>query len=486
MSTNNAFQSNATNAWNFNGTNGNLNTNNARYNSNASRVLRDFCEKVKGKRDLPPLTKIELYRWYRIAREGKRTSPSQAEFEIRHAELLPEIFRDIENREYMPWPGILFVLHWPVQRECSAPVFRDRPVETMYCETLRPAVEQLMDPNSFACRVGKGALAAVEHLVWCWRKESENGKYPCVWISLDQKSFFFHLWKPLVHDIFDGIIDRYLTDGDRKDMMLYLSRIILEGVPIEHAVRQCGIHEWDDIPPHKQQKNLPPDQGMSIGRLPVQLAGALISAISYLALLREYGYDNFAHYTDDVKIPLRADRLDGFLRNFMPALRQREAEYHLELNEKKTAIQPDYHGVQAFGYFIKPVRMTKALKDRGVILAPVLVYPTRRVVNNIEQCLLYYLEPGDDRLYRLRHKEQFVNRFNSYMGHLRHADAYNLRMEYIERIMTSPWSDVLEVRGDYEYIAVRKAYTRRAYLKWKNKQLKKYLLNESKRTDQAA
>ena len=72
------------------------------------------------------------------------------------------------------------------------------------------------------------------------------------------------------------------------------------------------------------------------------------------------------------------------------------------------------------------------------------------------------------------------------MGHLRHADAYNLRMEYIERIMTSPWSDVLEVRGDYEYIAVRKAYTRRAYLKWKNKQLKKYLLNESKRTDQAA
>ena len=56
MSTHSAFQSNATNAWNFNGTNGNLNTNNARINSNASRLLRDFCERVKERRDLPPLT----------------------------------------------------------------------------------------------------------------------------------------------------------------------------------------------------------------------------------------------------------------------------------------------------------------------------------------------------------------------------------------------------------------------------------------------
>ncbi len=169
MSTHSAFQSNATNAWNFNGTNGNLNTNNARYNSNASRVLRDFCEKVKGKRDLPPLTREELYRWYDIARKGKRASPSQAEFEIWHAILLPEILRELEDLEYIPWPGILFILHWPVLRECSAPVFRDRPNETMYCETIRPAVEQLMDPNSFACRVGKGSLAAVEQLIWYWR-----------------------------------------------------------------------------------------------------------------------------------------------------------------------------------------------------------------------------------------------------------------------------------------------------------------------------
>lgn len=485
MSTHNAFQSNATNAWNYNGTNGNLNTNNARINSNASRVLRAFCDKVTGKRDLPPLTLPTLYRWYMVARVGKRSSPSQAEFETRHAERLKELFEQVSRREYIPLPGILFILHWPTRRECSAPVFRDRPVETMFCETIRPAVERLMDPNSFACRVGKGAIAAVQQLVDCYRQESDNGRHPCVWISLDQRSFFFHLLKPLVHAIFDGIIERYLVDGDYKDMMLYLSRIITESVPIEHAQPQCGPHEWCGLAAHKQQRNLPPDVGMSIGRLPVQLAGALVSAMSYLAILREYGYTRFVHYTDDVKIPLRVDRLENFKRIFLPALRAREAMFGLELNERKTAIQPAHHGVAAFGYFIKPVRLTQAMRDRGVIMAPVLIYPSRRIVDNIERCLAYYMACADDRLYRLRHKEKLVNRMNSYLGILRHADAYNLRKKYCTMVLQSPWRDVLEVKGDYLYIAVRKPYMRRAYYTWKNKQLKRYV-NDTQREDQAA
>lgn len=486
MSTHSAFQSNATNAWNFNGTNGNLNTNNARINSNASRLLRDFCERVKERRDLPPLTIQALYRWYYIARQGKRSSPSQAEFEIRHPEMLREILSEVIDREYIPWPGILFILRWPVLRECSAPVFRDRPVETMFCESIRPAVEAVMDPDSYACRVGKGSIAAAQQLAHYWRLESENGRYPCVWVSLDQKSFFFHLYKPLVRRIFDAIIDRYLESGEYKDMMLYLSRIITEGSPIEHAVRQCGIHEWNGLAPHKQQKNLPPDVGMSIGRLPVQLAGALVSAMSYLAILREYGYTRFVHYTDDVKIPLREDRLQGFLHHFMPELRKREAMFGLELNERKTAIQPDRHGVVAFGYFIKPVPMTDAMRRRGIIQAPVLVYPTRRIVDNIERRIAYYLRRGEDRLYRLRHKEQLVARMNSYMGILRHANAYNLRKSYCERLMQSPWRDVLEIRGDCLYLAIRKHYTRRAYLAWKNRQLKQLIRYEQKREDPAA
>lgn len=484
MSENHAFQSNATNAWNFNGNNGNLNNNNARYNAYAARVLRDSYDEVTEAGDDLPLTLKQLYRWYFIAREGKRNSPSQAEFELYYPQLLREIFHDLVFQEYIPWPGILFMLLYPTQRECSAPVFRDRPVETMFCETIRKGVDRRTDPDSYACRPGGGALKAVDKLIWYWRLESDNGRIPCVWVSLDQKSFFFHLYKPLVREIFDDIIRETFPDGPMRNMMLYISRIIIEGTPIEHAVRQCSIHEWEGLPPHKQQKNLPPDQGMSIGRLPVQLAGGLVSAMSYLAILREFGYNRFVHYTDDVKLVLRKDRLDGFLRNFMPELRKREAQYHLELNEKKTAIQPDRHGVQAFGYFIKPTRLTKAMRKRGVILAPVLVYPSRRVINNIECCIEYYMQEADDRLYRLRHKEQLVNRINSYYGQLRHCDAYNLRTAYAQQIMASPWADLIEVKGDNEYFAVRKPFTRRAYFTWKNKQLKRYVNEE--RTDQAA
>ena len=477
MSEHHTFQSNATNAWIFNGTNGNLNNNNNRINAYAARVLRDSYDEEMVAGDNLPLTLQQLYEWYFIARKGKRKSPSQAEFELYYPQLLREIFHDLVFQEYIPWPGILFMLRYPTLRECSAPVFRDRPVETMFCESIRQGVDRRMDPDSYACRPGGGALKAVDKLIWYWRLESDNGRYPCVWISLDQKSFFFHLYKPLVREAFDRIIVDSIPEGPKRDMMLYLSRIIIEGVPIEHAIRQCGIHEWDGLAEHKQQKNLPPDQGMSIGRLPVQLAGALVSAMSYLAALREFGYTRFVHYTDDVKMPLRVDRLDHFKRCFLPELRKWEARYHLELNEKKTAIQPTGHGVQAFGYFIKTLPLTKSLKKMGVTMAPVLIYPSRRIVDNIERCIAYYLEPAEDRLYRLRHKEQLVNRLNSYMGHLRHADAYNLRTEYCNRVMESPWKDVLEIRGDMEYLAVRKNYTRRAWYTWRNRQLKKYVNN---------
>ena len=473
MSEHHTFQSNATNAWIFNGTNGNLNNNNARINTNAARVLRDsYHEEMVAGDDLP-MKLPQLYEWYFIARKGKRKSPSQAEFELYYPQLLREIFHDLVFQEYIPWPGILFMLRYPTLRECSAPVFRDRPVETLFCESIRQGVDRRMDPDSYACRPGGGALKAVDKLIWYWRIESDNGRIPCVWVSLDQKSFFFHLYKPLVRETFDEIIRETFPEGPMRNMMLYISRIIIEGTPIEHAVRQCGIHEWDGLPPHKQQKNLPPYQGMSIGRLPVQLAGGLVSAMSYLAILREFGYGRFVHYTDDVKMPLRADRLDGFLRHFMPELRKREAQYHLELNEKKTAVQPDRHGVQAFGYFIKPLPGGR-----------VLVYPSRRIVHNIERCIEYYMQQADDRLYRLRHKEQLVNRINSYYGQLRHCDAYNLRTAYAQQILASPWADVIEVKGDNEYFAVRKPYTRRAYYTWKNRQLKRYV-NE-KRNDQAA
>lgn len=478
-----AFQSNSNNAWIFNGNNGNLNNNNNRINANGARVFRDSCL-AEWERYQSALVRLsDLYRWYRIARKGKRRSLVQLRFEADYPQHLRELWESMNGLVYIPLPSRGFVLDYPTPREVIHPEMIDRIPQTMWCETIRPYAEKLMDPASYSCRVGRGALAAVQRLIGLYRRESCGGKYPCRFIRIDQKSFFLHIYRPMVVDMFRKMIEEAFADRPEfRDWMLWMCRILYLSEPAEGFVPDCPIEKWGMLPPHKIAKNLPPLTGVEIGNLDAQLAGNVVSAL-YLAVLRSHGYDTFVHYTDDIILVLREDRVEQFNKLFLPELRKAEAEVGLEINEKKHYNQPTKHGITAFGYFIKTLKLPKKMmKDRGIKLAPMLVYPSKRVVNNCRLRLSAYLKHSEDRLYRLRNKEHLRDTMNSYFGIFRHCDAYTLRREIAEAILASPWGEVLEVAGDYDYFRIIPRYTVRAYKAYKNKQFRKFILDHEKET----
>lgn len=478
MDTTLAFQSNSNNAWIFNGNNGNLNYNNNRYNAYAVRVFRDSClEEIETfESALIPLSR--LYSWYRLTRRGKRRSTAQLLFEIEYPHLLKLMWRMLNGVEaYIPLASRGFVLKYPQPREVIHPEFIDRIPQTMWCETMRPAVEKRMDDNSFSCRVGRGSLAAVQQLIEYYYEESEGGKEPCVFISVDQKSFFLHIFKPMVVKMYTEVINEEFTDNpEMRDFMIWLCQILYLSVPSEHMVRESPLSDWGLLPPHKISANLPWHTGVDIGNLIAQMAGNFVSAL-YLAIFRAYCYTTFVHYTDDVKLVLKASRLQQFLEIFMPTLREKEKEFHLELNEKKTTVQPVEHGVTAFGYFIKVINGTQ-----------VVVYPSKRVWNNFCLRMDSFIERGTgDKYYRLKNKEHVRDSVNSYFGIFRHCNSYNLRKGFAERLSASDWSDMIEFVDDYKYCRIVKPYTLKAYHSRKNKAFRKYvnhLCYDTTRTNQ--
>jgi len=461
-----AFQSNSNNAWIFNGNNGNLNNGNNRINTNYARVFRDSYSENCEVYENAVVALSELYFWYFDNRKHKRRSVSQLLFEQNYSQNLRDMWRMLNNFEYVLKPGIGFILHWPQLREVIAPDYFDRIPQCYFCETIRPGIERRLDTNSYSCRVGRGSIKAVRQLAEYVLEESENGTRPCVFIKTDQKSFFLHIYRPdLVEDL-NAVICEDFADDARKDILLYLCRVLYQSNAIEHVIRQCPSSEWAPLPKHKSRFNLSPDEGLDIGNLIAQLGGNFTSR-KYLRKFREYGYKRFVHYTDDTVNVLRKDRLEQFNSIFLPELRRYEATIHLELNENKYYCQDVRKGVALFGFYVK------LTEDNAV-----LVLPSKRVVHNLQNRLRIFFARGNgNKMYRLKNKERFRDCINSYYGIFSHCNAYSLRRKIARQILASDWSDIIEFKPDFTHCGIVKRYTMRSYRTYKNRQFKHQILH---------
>ncbi len=465
-----AFQSNANNAWIFNGNNGNLNNGNNRINAYAARVFRDSRLEPEAAEDFV-VSLPELYKYYFEARKGKRRRNPQLEFELNYPELLYSIWRELNTFEYIIQKVMAFMLKYQQLREVIYAVFYDRIPQLLFCKMLWPGLERRLDPASYACRIGRGPLAAAMQLASHISEVSRAGKVPAVVAKEDQKSFFLHINREMLVEDFNRMICEDFADNPRlRDLLLYLCRVIYLSDTITRAVRCCPVTEWDGLPRHKSRFNLPPVIGLDIGNQPSQI-GAAFKSRRYLKAFRDYGYDRIVHYSDDTVCVMEKDRADQFHRIFLPYLRRVEAEEGLELNERKHYCQDVRHGVCAFGFFIK--------------LAPdgaVLMFPSKRVVHNLENKLGKWIERAEgDRYFRIMMKERFCNSVNSYLSIFRHCNAYDLRKKTIRRILASSWADVIMAAPGATHVAVKPGSTRRAFLIRKNKSFKQLILHYHER-----
>lgn len=128
--------------------------------------------------DLAHLTRA----FYRAAR-GKATRPEVIAFRGNLERNLAELGDEIRSGRLRLGGFRTFKIHDPKPRLIHAPVFRDRVIHHALMGSMGPILERSLVEDTYACRVGKGVLAAVR------RAQAHQRRY--AWfVKVDMKSYF--------------------------------------------------------------------------------------------------------------------------------------------------------------------------------------------------------------------------------------------------------------------------------------------------------
>ncbi len=118
-----------------------------------------------------------------VASRGHRRSPEVVDFLLEVEQRCLALERELNDRRYLPGGYRTFHIRDPKPRLISAAPFRDRVVHHALCAEIEPALERGAAPESFACRRGKGTLAALRHA----RAMARRFRYS---LKLDVRHFF--------------------------------------------------------------------------------------------------------------------------------------------------------------------------------------------------------------------------------------------------------------------------------------------------------
>jgi hypothetical protein len=140
-----------------------------------------------------------LWEAYRTCRRNKRNSRNALAFEIDAEARLLELQRELREHTYRPGRSICFVTSGPKPREVFAAEFRDRIVHHLLVHEQERIFEPLFIHDSYACRSGKGTLAASDRLMIFLRRVSANGRRRAWALKLDVSTFFPTIASAAIH-----------------------------------------------------------------------------------------------------------------------------------------------------------------------------------------------------------------------------------------------------------------------------------------------
>ncbi len=339
----------------------------------------------------------ELLRAYREARKHKRNTVNQLQFEANLESNLLRLAHDLQNGSYEVSRSVCFINEKPVKREIIAANFRDRVVHHLLYNWIYPIFDRLFIYDSYSCRVGKGTDFGINRAKGFMVSESRNFTRECWTLRLDISGFFMSINRDILYgQIVEGLGKARWRGVPDKDLCLFLIRTFVFNDPLKDAVFRSPRSAWNDLPANKSLMGLPANQGLPIGNLTSQLFGnvylnPLDQYIKHQLKIRCYG-----RYVDDMLL-VHHDK--SALLDVIPKIRDfLQERLHLNLNEKKTRLQPVQNGFPFLGAYILPWR----------------TYPSRRTVQNFRECLRNPVL--DERVQQ--------SRIQSYLGYMGHYDAY--------------------------------------------------------------
>ena len=444
-------------AWNVNMNNGNTNNNN-KNNNNYVRAVSEFQKRMENATGNIGVSYDDLLQAYMDCRHNKRGTHNAIAFEINYEANLLALRDEINSRTYSPDRSIAFIITKPVQREIFAADFRDRIVHHWIALRIEPLLEQAFISESFNCRKGKGTLAGIKCLHEMIREKSENYTRDCWVLKYDLKGFFMSINRQKVTDKLCRFIEeRY--DGEDKPTLIYLCRQVLLNAPEENCIIKGSRSEWNGLSADKSLFTVPKGYGLPIGNLTSQLIANFLLNDADHYLKEELGL-SIVRYVDDTAT-VGCDK--AAMLAAMPAIREYLWESAgAKVHPKKFYLQHYTKGVSFIGAVVKRER----------------IYLANRSLGNAYKRLHKFNElAAENPDFAKRNAEYFTSCINSFLGLMRHCNAYALRRDYIDAI-SPEWRKVVYPDKDFTKLIIKKRFKPRERIKFAlRKQRRKALRN---------
>ncbi len=258
---------------------------------------------------------------FKKARKRKTLKPYVVKFEKNLKNNLLQLRTELLFGIYQPKPLEVFILRDPKTRKISKSDFRDRVVHHALCNIIEPIFDKTFIYDSYANRIGKGVLKAVERFDCFKRKVSKNNTKTGFVLKADIKHYF----ETVDNNILIDVIKKKVNDI----RVIWLIRIILEN----HTTKIGG-------------------KSMPLGNLTSQFfANIYLNELDQFVkhILRAKHY---IRYVDDfVILHISKKKLDEYKLKIATFLKEKLA---LDLHLEKSKILPITKGTDFLGFRIFP------------------------------------------------------------------------------------------------------------------------------------
>lgn len=329
---------------------------------------------------------------YQLARRDNRYKRQVCKFGLFLEDNLLKLRFDLLTNSYCPYPYTYFIITDPKLRHVAAPNFRDRVLQHALVSLIEPILDKTFIYDSFACRKGKGTHFALKRTkkFLAAARSIHGSKTPLFVLQGDVSKFFSSIsW-----DILINLMNKKIADPR-------IRKLLADIITTHKVFSRQG--EFIELP--KEVVTPSKRIGLPIGNLTSQLfANVYLNELDHFVkeTLHERWYgrymdDFFIIHKDNKHLAEIKEKIRTFLWDNL----------RLVLHPRKSVIQNLKNGLPFVGYLI--------FYDHILIRGSTLLRMQRKLKKRQRQ---NQKDPSSQKLFNLTK--------NSYQGHLKYANAYNL------------------------------------------------------------
>ena len=323
-----------------------------------------------------------LFLAWQKARKRKTQKQYTIDFEKEILGNLLKLQSELETGIYTPKPLINFTIRDPKTRKISKSDFRDRIIHHALCNIIEPIFDKTFIYDTYANRLGKGSLKAVQRFEYFKNMVSKNSKRTCYVLKADIKHYFY----TVDHKILLNLLKRKIAD----EKVLFLIKIILNNHVTEIE-----------------------DKGMPLGNLTSQFFANI-----YLSELDHYAKETmqvkyYIRYVDDFVILSSSEKqLSDYREKINEFL---ITKLCLKLHPEKTRIIPMHRGVGFLG--LRIFENHRLLKKSNI----------RKFKNKISKLCTQYDNKEID-------YDKIYDAIEGWVAYTKTANTYKLRNELLKQV----------------------------------------------------